>query len=199
MVTIILDSFRRQFDVLGGSFHPNQLSIPEVILVPPFSLVTISNMAASMLYVSLHALRKTSVLTLTKSRFSSGSERKTTITIEEVINNGANESSMGKITGSTSMEFEGPLAGEKALYGFARAMEILRKEPVSINDERRDEINIQDKTFASILRWSKLMQIGDPFTRVVAGTIMETVGNDLYIDVGCKFYCVCEKPKLNPG
>ncbi|XP_067666418.1 small ribosomal subunit protein bS1m-like [Haliotis asinina] len=146
-------------------------------------------MAASMLY-RLHALSKTSVLTLTKCRFGSGSGKSTTITVEE--------SSRREKTESVTTEYGESLPGEKALLGFARAMGKITEEQIRINTREHEEIDSQDETFASILRKSKLMQIGDPSNRVVAATIMETVGDDLYIDFGCKFHCVCEKAKLNP-
>ncbi|XP_046569805.1 28S ribosomal protein S28, mitochondrial-like [Haliotis rubra] len=153
-------------------------------------------MAASMLY-GFHALRKTSVLTLTKCHFGSGSGKSTTIT-DEGINNSANESSVREMTESVSMVYGESLPGEKALHGFARAMGKISEERVRINTGEHQELDMQDETFASILRKSKLMQIGDPSSRVVAATIMETVGDDLYIDFGCKFHCVCEKAKLTP-
>jgi len=53
-------------------------------------------------------------------------------------------------------------------------------------------------SFAAMLRKSKLMEIGDPNGALVVGTIFDIVGDDLYIDFGGKFHCVCKKPRLKP-
>ena len=57
------------------------------------------------------------------------------------------------------------------------------------------ETELPDESFAAMLRKSKLMQIGNPNGRIVIGTVFETVEDDLYIDFGGKFHCVCKKPR----
>ncbi|KAK3088277.1 hypothetical protein FSP39_016965 [Pinctada imbricata] len=53
------------------------------------------------------------------------------------------------------------------------------------------------ESFASLFRKSKFVQMGDPHKRILTGKISDTVHNDVYIDFGGKFYCVCT-PKLFP-
>lgn len=92
---------------------------------------------------------------------------------------------------------------ESTLSKFVRAVELwddkydvdtLSQEPTGTED-LKDE---QGTSFASMLRNSKLFQLGHPAGRVVQGRIFEVQGDDLYIDFGGKFYCVCKTPQLRP-
>ncbi|XP_077292345.1 mitochondrial ribosomal protein S28 [Arctopsyche grandis] len=54
-----------------------------------------------------------------------------------------------------------------------------------------------NRTFAALLRHSKFVDLGDPRGKIVAGEIVNIVENDLYIDFGWKFQCVCNRPIKN--
>ncbi|CAG7838044.1 unnamed protein product [Allacma fusca] len=54
------------------------------------------------------------------------------------------------------------------------------------------------ESFAKLLRDSSLIRMGDPEKKLVEGVIYHIVEDDLYIDFGGKFQCVCLRP-LNNG
>ena len=82
---------------------------------------------------------------------------------------------------------------EKAIRMFERVQEQSLRENVQSSKTGDDK----PVSFATMLRRSKLIAIGKPEGRVVVGTIIETVHDDLYIDFGGKFHCVCKTPRSN--
>ncbi|EGT49156.1 hypothetical protein CAEBREN_11280 [Caenorhabditis brenneri] len=55
----------------------------------------------------------------------------------------------------------------------------------------------QNQSFASLLRNSKFMQLGDFNGRLVVGKIVHRIQDDVYIDFGLKFNAVCKVPAAN--
>ena len=90
--------------------------------------------------------------------------------------------------------------GERALAGFARAIEkaeAIEKENAEVSSPKPVDTTTQHSTFDAMIRHSKFVELGDISDKIVLGKVFEVVDDDLYIDFGGKFYCVCPRPRLN--
>ncbi|KAL4217608.1 37S ribosomal protein S28 [Mactra antiquata] len=65
-----------------------------------------------------------------------------------------------------------------------------------LDDDTGVENTEEPKSFATLFRNSAFVQLGELKDRKIVGRIMNIVGEDLYIDFGGKFYCVCSRPSF---
>ncbi|KRT80640.1 hypothetical protein AMK59_6150, partial [Oryctes borbonicus] len=78
----------------------------------------------------------------------------------------------------------------KPKSGYAKAFEKFQ----SLDTKDKGESSY---TFKQLLMKSKFIDLGDPQGKVVTGKIYHVVEDDLYIDFGWKFHCICPRPKTN--
>ncbi|XP_061178657.1 small ribosomal subunit protein bS1m-like [Saccostrea echinata] len=85
------------------------------------------------------------------------------------------------------------VAGYKKLLE-DRDIELLKKKIGDLEATPAPNLENKNVTFEALFRRSKFCQLGNISNSIVMGKVIDVVYDDLYIDFGGKFHCVCPRP-----
>ncbi|BFZ11041.1 hypothetical protein BsWGS_14080 [Bradybaena similaris] len=174
-------------------------------------------MAVSLLRrVCLHNTTRTFTLSVCNSRLYSSDKEGDGSTGSVDSEKETNKQGDNISEASTSGRPSGVTPTERAVDKFFKVVEKVKEYEVRTDsssnlsqtaaEEIREGVEQEDSSsgaesepFATMLRKSKFVSLGEFSGRLVEGTIFEVMGEDLYIDFGGKFHCVCPRPKRNPS
>ncbi|XP_003747239.1 28S ribosomal protein S28, mitochondrial [Galendromus occidentalis] len=105
--------------------------------------------------------------------------------LSPVLRTVANSRSCSRTPSEDAEETE---AGKIASFGEAfKKLESFRE----INSEPKKE---KEPPFATLLRNSKFVKLGNPEKKILVGKVYNVFENDIYVDFGGKFPAICKRP-----